>query len=434
MRKGRFNQKALLCAECKVLSHASCLGLNKAGYRFYSDCLDVKWTCTWCSPPFRYANLSAEETHEPNIPGINVSTNIDNNNQDRLANKDPFNSLGNSILEERKNDASGAFIMHLNINSVQNTSEELKILNSSLKALVLVISETKIDESYPSGQFSLPGYHMYRKDRKKGSGGLIAYFSTALASRRLALPKSNKTLEAIAIESKIGRNDVLFLSIYRPPKQKPGNENTSYMRRVEEELNDLCQWASFQKQTIVILGDLNTNRMKPNYGEGKILKDLEEVNSLKCMIEEPPRITTNSETLLDVILTNAPKMFKKCGTYEPEISDHRMIYGELTEKVRMHKIKTITFRQTKKTDFEELNRDLIDAPWYVGDIFSNSDEKYDYWRALFESIVDKHAPMKKKRVREKDIPYMTAEWKQAIRNKRKYAVHFAKNRLLRIWN
>ena len=104
-----------------------------------------------------------------------------------------------------------------------------------------------------------------------------------------------------------------------------------------------------------------------------------------------------------------------------------MLYGQLTEKVRRHKTKTITFRQTKKTDFEELNRDLIEAPWDVGDIFSNSGEKYDYWKALFESIVDKHAPMRKKTVREKDIPYMTAEWKQAIRNKRKYAVHFAKN-------
>ena len=39
--------------------------------------------------------------------------------------------------------------------------------------------------------------------------------------------------------------------------------------------------------------------------------------------------------------------------------------------------------------------------------------------------------MRKKRVREKDIPYMTAERKQAISNKRKYTVHFAKNRTLR---
>ena len=32
--------------------------------------------------------------------------------------------------------------------------------------------------------------------------------------------------------------------------------------------------------------------------------------------------------------------------------------------------------------------------------------------------MDKHAHMRKKRVREKVIPYMKAEWKQAIRNKR----------------
>ena len=35
-----------------------------------------------------------------------------------------------SILDERKNNASGAFIMHLNINSIQNLFEELKTLNN----------------------------------------------------------------------------------------------------------------------------------------------------------------------------------------------------------------------------------------------------------------------------------------------------------------
>lgn len=58
------------------------------------------------------------------------------------------------------------------------------------------------------------------------------------------------------------------------------------------------------------------------------------------------------------------------------------------------------------------------------------DDQYDYWKGLFESVVDQHAPTKKKRVREKDIPYMTPEWKQAIRDKRKFAVQFAKDRSL----
>ena len=89
-------------------------------------------------------------------------------------------------------------------------------------------------------------------------------------------------------------------------------------------------------------------------------------------------------------------MFKKCGTYDPAISDHRISYGELSEKVRKHKTKTITFRLTKNTDLDELNRDLNDAPWHVGDVFSDRDEKYYDWRTLFQSIVDKHAPLKRK--------------------------------------
>ena len=48
------------------------------------------------------------------------------------------------------------------------------MLNDSLKAHVLAISETKIDRSYPNSQFSLHGYQMYRKDRKKEGKGRIA--------------------------------------------------------------------------------------------------------------------------------------------------------------------------------------------------------------------------------------------------------------------
>ena len=64
---------------------------------------------------------------------------------------------------------------------------------------------------------------------------------------------------------------MLFLSIYRPPKQK-NLSGTNYQRKLEEEINDICHWACFQKQWVVIIGDLNMDRMRPNNGEGKILK------------------------------------------------------------------------------------------------------------------------------------------------------------------
>ena len=169
-------------------------------------------------------------------------------------------------------------------------------------------------------------------------------------------------------------------------------------------MNDICQWACLQKQCIVILGDLNMDRLTPNRGEGKMLRDLKQVYNLTCLITEPTRVTMHSRTLLDVLLTNTPEMFTRCGVYNPEISDHCLIYGEMTDKVCKHKSKTITFRQTKNTDFQLFNEDLLNAPWHVSDIFTCVDDKYDYWRGLFENIANQHAPIKRKRVREKGYP------------------------------
>ena len=73
------------------------------------------------------------------------------------------------------------------------------------------MSETKIDRSYPDSQFKLQGYNMFRKDRVKGKGGLLVYTLTIIPSRKLTLPTTYKTLEAIAVDVKIGGQDILLL-------------------------------------------------------------------------------------------------------------------------------------------------------------------------------------------------------------------------------
>jgi hypothetical protein len=47
--------------------------------------------------------------------------------------------------------------------------------------------------------------------------------------------------------------------------------------------------------------------------------------------------------------------------------------------------------------------------------------------------MDEHMPQKRMIVRETDVPYMTTELKQAIRNKRKYAQIYAKSRTPENW-
>ena len=65
---------------------------------------------------------------------------------------------------------------------------------------------------------------------------------------------------------------------------------------------------------------------------------------------EPTRVTNNPSTLIDVILTTNPELFKNCGVFKPEISDHHMIYSLMGEKVSYHKSKITSFRGIKHLD------------------------------------------------------------------------------------
>ena len=231
-----------------------------------------------------------------------------------------------------------------------------------------------MDRSYPDSQFKLQGYNMFRKDRAKGGGGLLVYTPTTIPSRKLTLPTTYKTLEAIAVDVRIGRQDILILSIYRPSNSSKKESKTcgNYLQRVESELNSICQLACFKKKTVITVGDLNLDRPRLDRTEGKIPRDLH------CLINELTRVTANSQTRIDVMLTNSPDLFTNCDVYNPKIGDHSMIYGEMTEKVKKHATKTLVHRQTKTTNFDNFNKDLLDAPWHVGEIFDDLDDAYDY--------------------------------------------------------
>ena len=192
-------------------------------------------------------------------------------------------------------------------------------------------------------------------------------------------------------------------------------------------------WATMDCNAIVLTGDLNLDRLKPEQREGRLLLNLEEIYELECLITEPTRVTYSSSTLLDVILTNKPQLFKRSGVLNPEISDHYLTFALMESKIPKHRQKVVTFRSTKSLDVKMLNEELTNAPWWVMNIFDTMDDKWNYWKALFDSILETHTPMRKMRVRQVDVPYMTMEWKQAIRRKRKYAKKYARNKTNENW-
>ena len=50
---------------------------------------------------------------------------------------------------------------------------------------ILLISETKIDSSFPTAQFLINGFTTYRRDRNRNGGGMLLYVRKDISSNLL---------------------------------------------------------------------------------------------------------------------------------------------------------------------------------------------------------------------------------------------------------
>ena len=413
------NHRATDCDSCRQRFHIKCGLITATNFRnFYKDDKDRLWTCPKC-----ILNMLAALPCQEDLLADIFST----EEKEIYANEDSIPlSLCKALPEitkQRMKDSREILVMHLNVNSLQNKIEEVRLLIEQFGAQVVFLTETKIDASYPNSQFAINNYHIYRNDRVKGGGGLMAYFASVLPSKKLKQPRMFKTIEVLMIQSNFGGKDVIVMGIYRSPKAT----GKDYYLTLEKELHEICTWISLQNQFIIIMGDLNLNKLRPEDKEGKILCDLEEVHGLECLIKEATRVTDNGATLLDVILTNEQECFGESGVYNPEISDHHTVYAVLKDKAIQHKSRILKVRSYKNFDEDAFKEDLRIAPWHVGGSFDSLDDRYGYWNTLVNDIVDEHLPTRSIRVRARNVPYMTREWKNAIKAKRRYSKKFSKN-------
>ena len=79
-----------------------------------------------------------------------------------------FKNLRNMKRKKPKN----VFLGHLNINSIKNKFESVwELIKDTFD--IFLLSESKLDSSFPDNQFSIPGYQIVRKDRDRNGGGLL---------------------------------------------------------------------------------------------------------------------------------------------------------------------------------------------------------------------------------------------------------------------
>ena len=114
-----------------------------------------------------------------------------------------------SILKTlRTKNINRIILAHLNINSIRNKFDLLTALVMG-KIDILLISETKINESFPSAQFRISGYSApYRLDRTEYGGGLLLYIREDIPSKLVGIPNmtSITEFESLFVEINLHKN------------------------------------------------------------------------------------------------------------------------------------------------------------------------------------------------------------------------------------
>ena len=98
---------------------------------------------------------------------------------DNNYNENAFESIRRFKLNHSKN----MIISHYNMNSKRNKFVEISPHLADLDIDILGIAETKIDQSFPSAQFSVQNYKLYRQDRDDRGGGIMVYINDSIPHR-----------------------------------------------------------------------------------------------------------------------------------------------------------------------------------------------------------------------------------------------------------
>ena len=308
-------------------------------------------------------------------------------------------------------------IGYLNINSVRNKFDALKeIAAQSLD--VLMIAETKIDPTFPTGQFAIDGFATpFRLDRNANGGGLLVYVRSDIPSHQLKSFKFSDDIECISFEINLRKKKWVLFSVYRPPTQSQDN--------LFENLGLALDHYSENYDNFMFLGDFNMTETEEK------LKHFLDLYSLKNLVKEPTCYKSHTPKCIDLVLTNRDRSVQKTTTVETGLSDfHKMVVTVLKTTFPKQGPTVINYRNYKKYNENVFKSDLREELQRIEPL----DLNYSSFETAFDRVLDKHAPIKKKYVRANDKPFMTRALRKATMLRSRLRNKYNEDRTAENWN
>ena len=140
-------------------------------------------------------------------------------------------------------------------------------------------------------------------------------------------------------------------------------------------------------------------------------------NHLEQLISSPTRISEKSSTAIDLIFTNISHRIVDHGVIPSVISDHFLIYCSIKSGVPEAKARTIEYRSYRGYTKEAFVNELNQIDWSIIDMHDDIDSAVDAWNSVFSDVINRHAPIRKTRIKGLHAPWITTLLSDAMRDR-----------------
>ena len=285
-----------------------------------------------------------------------------------------YEESSSSILQSlRVKNVDKTVLGHLNINSIRNKFDMLVDIID-----ILMISETKIDNSFPPSQFGVQGYNNFRLDRTASGGGLLLYTRNDIAAKKLPYMAFGN-IECIILEITISNKKWLLVGSYNPDKSMISTHLAT--------LTKILCYYSPSYDNIILIGDFNCEyREDSMYGFCSLFNFASLIKDYTCYksVENP--------SCIDLILTNRPKCFQNYMVIETGLNTNFESVVQEIFALKSSKASPINSIPTKilKENFDIVGFKLfIDFNASVTSGFFPNNQKYADVSPIFKAL-DRH--------------------------------------------
>lgn len=187
--------------------------------------------------------------------------------------------------------------------------------------------------------------------------------------------------------------------------------NQSWIDEFEKEINITNECG----MELIILGDINIDHKDgcTNSKWSNMILD----QSLTQLIDKPTRITSTTSSIIDHVYVSHPEHIIETNVPIFAISDHYPVC--ITRKINQRDYPNLTHQTIKCRCFKKIKEDLFLADLQHINIsqinlINDIQAATDMWYTLFMRIINKHAPLKTKRITYSKQPdWLTDEIKEA---------------------